>query len=88
MPDWTTGGQRYQERVELARQRESQRAKDETRDPRPIRVGRSPKTISNAIVVLSAMLGKAVEWNYIVVSPAAKLKRPVDDREPGEKCAP
>jgi integrase len=86
--DWTTGGPRFQERVELARERESDRAKAERRKPRPIRVGRSPKTISNAIVVLSAMLGKAVEWSYLVVSPAAKLERPVDDREPGENMHP
>jgi integrase len=86
--DWTTGGPRFQERVDLAREREQERARGQRRDPRPIRVGRSPKTISNAIVVLSAMLGKAVEWNYLVVSPAAKLERPADDREPGENMHP
>jgi integrase len=60
----------------------------EHREPRPIRVGRSPNTMSNAIVVLSAMLGKAVEWNYLAVSPAARLRRPKDDRAPSSTMHP
>jgi integrase len=86
--DWSAGGPLFQERVGLARERERERARTERREPRPIRVGRSPKTISNAIVVLSAMLGKAVEWNYLAVNPAARLERPRDDREPGERMRP
>ena len=86
--DWTIGGPWFRERATLARDREQERARDQRRDPRPIRVGRSPKTISNAIVVLAAMLGKAVEWNYLVVSPASKLERPINDREPGENMRP
>jgi integrase len=86
--DWTAGGPWFEERVARAREREAERAREQRRKPRPIRVGRSPKTISNAIVVIAAMVGKAVEWNYLVVSPAAKLERPTDDREPGENMRP
>jgi integrase len=86
--DWATGGPLFTERAEAMRQAEAARAREERRRPRPIRIGKSPKTISNAIVVIREMLGHAVEWNYLAVNPAAGLRRPRDDREPGEQMRP
>jgi hypothetical protein len=59
--DWARGGPMFKERVRLAQERERARARDERRPARAIRLGRSPKTISNAIVVLSAMFKDAVK---------------------------
>ena len=81
--DWSSGGPLFEERVKAAREREIVRAREQNRPPRAIRVGRSPKTISNGIVVLCKMLGDAVEWGYLASNPAAKLKRPPDEREAG-----
>jgi len=74
--DWRAGGPRYRERVRLARELEATRAKVEGRPPRSVRLGNSPKTISNAIVPLREMLGHAVEWGYLSTNPAAGIKRP------------
>jgi integrase len=41
-----------------------------------VRLGRSPKTIANALVPLREMLGHAVEWGYIAANPAVAVKRP------------
>jgi integrase len=86
--DWATGGPVFQERVAAITEAEVQRAREQDRKPRPVRVGRSPKTISNAIVVIREMLGHAVEWNYLVANPAVGLRRPRDDRETGEQMRP
>lgn len=86
--DWTSGGPEFQRRLELAQQRENQRATEEQRPPRTIRLGRSAKTISNAIVVLSAMFKQAVQWNRIAVSPATGLERPKDDRPTEDQMRP
>lgn len=78
--DWHAGGPMFKERVRLAQERERVRAAEEGRDPRPIRIGRSAKTIGNAIVVLSGMFNEAVHWNRLTASPAVGLERPRDDR--------
>ena len=78
--DWLNGGPRFRERVRLAQGRERERARRQGREPRPVRVGRSPKTIGNAIVVASSMLGWAVDHGYLVANPAARLERPRDER--------
>ena len=83
--DWATGGPMFQGRAERARERENQRALEQDRPVRHVRVGRSPKTISNGIVVLCAMLGRAVEWGYLSVNPAANLRRPRDDRQASDQ---
>lgn len=57
--DWLAGGPGYQERVRLARELEAKRAKGEDCDPRPVRLGRSPGTISNTLTPLREMLGHA-----------------------------
>ena len=74
--DWVAAGPRYQDRVRQARQAEAIGAAEERRDPRPVRLGHSPKTVSNAIVPLREMLQHAVEWNYLTVNPAIGLRRP------------
>jgi integrase len=86
--DWAQGGPMFTDRVRLAQDRERARALDQRRPPRPIRLGRSAKTISNAIVVLSAMFKDAVAWERLAVSPAAALERPRDDRAPEERMRP
>lgn len=60
--DWAAAGPRYQERLCLSRERERERARQERRDPRAVRLGHSPKTIGNALVPLREMLSHAVEW--------------------------
>jgi Phage integrase, N-terminal SAM-like domain len=47
--DWLSGGPYYQERVRLAQEREATQAVVEGRHKRPIYLGRSPGTISNAL---------------------------------------
>jgi integrase len=74
--DWTRGGPRFQARVRLARERAQERARELRRKPRPVRIGRSPKTISNALVPLREMLGHAVEWDDLTSNPAERVKRP------------
>lgn len=86
--DWATGGPLFQERARSLREREAERARAEGRPLRHIRMGNSPKTISNGIVVLCAMLGRAVEWGYLAVNPATNLRRPRDDRQAGELMHP
>lgn len=50
--------------------------------PRPIRLGRAPGTISNALTPFVEMLGHAVEWEYLQANPAVGVKRPrVEHRE-------
>jgi integrase len=78
--DWLAGGPDYQERVRLAREIEAKRAKEEDRDPRPVKLGRSPGTISNALTPLREMLGHAVEWEYLTANPALGVKRPRIER--------
>lgn len=56
--DWLAGGARYQERLRLARELEAKQAREEDRDPRPVRLGRQPGTISNALTPLREMLGQ------------------------------
>jgi integrase len=74
--DWLAGGPDYQERVRLARELEAKRAKEEDRDPRPVKLGRAPGTISNALTPFREMLGHAVEWEYLTANPALGVKRP------------
>ncbi len=78
--DWTAGGARYRERVRLAVEAEARAAREEDRDPRPVRLGRSPKTIANALVPLREMLGHAVEWGYLSANPAVGIRRPRSER--------
>jgi integrase len=78
--DWSAAGPRFQERVRRAREQEAKAAREDRRDPRPVRLGSSPKTISNAIVPLREMLGHAVEWEYLAANPAHGVKRPRADR--------
>src|SRR5439155_24278833 len=63
--DWLAGGPYYQERLRLARELEAKRATEERRDPRPIPLGRSPGTISNALTPLRQIVGHALEWEYM-----------------------
>jgi integrase len=86
--DWTDGGPMFRERVALAQERERARAQEANRPPRPIRLGRSPKTIANAVVVLSALFGDAVKTGRIAASPAVALERPKDDRPTDERMQP
>jgi integrase len=90
--DWLAGGPHYQERLCAARESEARRVREERaaeaeraiaeRRParhikgRPVRMGRSPGTISNALTPLREMLGHAVEWEYIAANPAAGVRRP------------
>jgi integrase len=80
MSDWIAGGPRFQERVELARSQEQRQGKEEGRKPRPIRLGRSPKTVANALVVLKEMFKHAIKWNYLSTNPASEIKRPRVER--------
>jgi integrase len=77
--DWLNAGPLFTARVELAREREADRAREQQRDRRPVRIGRSPKTISNAIVVLGATFKRAVDVGYLAANPAARLERPHND---------
>jgi integrase len=86
--DWAAGGPWFKERVQLAQDRERQRAAEKRRPARSVRLGTSPKTIGNAIVVLSAMFNDAVKWQRIAASPAAALERPKDNRPPDETMRP
>jgi integrase len=80
--DWSAGGLYYQERLRLARELEERQAREERRDPRPVRLGRAAGTISNALTPLREMLGHAVEWEYIAANPASGVRRPrVEHRE-------
>lgn len=74
--DWSTGGTAFERRLGAARQAEAERARGLGRDPRPVRLGRSPKTIANALVPLREMLAHAVEWGYLNANPAAGVRRP------------
>jgi integrase len=74
--DWLAGGPHYQERLRLAREAEAKRARDEDRGLRPVKLGRSPGTISNALTPLREMFGHAVEWEYLTANPALGVKRP------------
>jgi integrase len=74
--DWSAGGPHYQERLQLARELEERQAREERRDPRPVRLGRAAGTISNALTPLREMLGHAVEWEYLAANPAAGVRRP------------
>jgi integrase len=86
--DWAAGGPDFVDRVAAAHTRERARALAERRPARTIRVGRSAKTISNAIVVLSAMFKDAVAWGRITASPASALERPRDDRPIDDRMRP
>jgi integrase len=74
--DWLAGGLYYQERLRLARELEGKQATEKRRDPRPVHLGRSPGTISNALTPLREMFGHAVEWEYLAANPAAGVRRP------------
>jgi integrase len=78
--DWLAGGPGFRERVRQARDLEAKRARDEDRDPRPVKLGCSPGTISNALTPLREMLGHAVEWEYLTTNPALGVKRPRVER--------
>lgn len=86
--DWTARGPMFKERVRLAQERERVRAGAQGRKPRPVRIGSSPKTIGNAIVVLSALFKDAVAWQRLAASPAVALERPRDDRAGEELMRP
>jgi integrase len=74
--DWLAGGARYQERLQIAREAEARAADEEDREPRSVRLGKSPGTIANALTPLRKMLGDAVEWEYLATNPAVGVKRP------------
>jgi integrase len=74
--DWQAAGPAFQRRLLHARELEAARAREADRDPRPIRLGHSPKTIANALVPLREMLGHAVEWGYLTSNPADGVRRP------------
>jgi integrase len=82
--DWTSGGPRYQGRLEAARKAEAALAEAQGREPRGVRFGRSPKTVANALVPLREMLGHAVEWGYLTANPAAGVRRPRTERRHDE----
>ena len=83
--DWVHGGPGYLGRVERARARERARAEGAGRAPTFVSVGRSAKTVTNAIVLLREMLGHAVEWGYLARNPAVGVRRPRDDRRSEER---
>ena len=70
--DWATAGPKYQERPRAARELEHARARGERRHARAVRLGHSPKTIANALVLFREMLGHAVEWGYLSLNPAQR----------------
>jgi integrase len=78
--DWAIGGPRFTDRFRAARELEQQRARDEQRHPRAVRLGHSPKTIANALVPFREMLGHAVEWGYLSANPAERVRRPRMER--------
>jgi integrase len=78
--DWATAGPRYEERLRVARELELGRARMESRHPRAVRLGYSPKTIGNALVPLREMLGHAVDWGYASSNPAERVRRPRVER--------
>jgi integrase len=78
---WLGGGIKYQERLQKAREAEAERARAAGRQPRPVRLGKSAKTIANALVPLREMLGHAVEWDYLAANPADRIRRPRVERE-------
>jgi integrase len=84
MSDWVAAGPRYQERVRLMREHEQHRATEQGRTPRPVRLGHSPKTVANALVVLREMFKHAGEWHYLSSNPAAAIKRPRVERNVDE----
>lgn len=79
--DWLAGGPRYKERLRRGRELEQAVAREERRDPRAVRLGREPGTISNALTPFRKMLGDAVEWGYLTSNPAAGVKRPRVEHE-------
>ena len=74
--DWTAGGPKFHARQRSAVELEAVAARDASRDPRGVALGRSPKTISNALVPLREMLSHAVEWGYLNANPAVGVRRP------------
>jgi hypothetical protein len=80
--DWSRGGPMFAERVKLAQERENARARPASRPARRVRLGRSPKTIANAIVVLSALFKDAVRWDC---SPRALPRRSNGRRTTGRR---
>ena len=52
------------------------RSAEQGRDPRAVLLGQSPKTISNAIVVVKKMFADALEWDLVGANPAAGIRRP------------
>ena len=74
--DWLAGGARFQLRLQRAREVELRRAREEGRDPRAVRLGRSASTVANALTPLREMLGHAVEWGYTTTNSAAGVRRP------------
>lgn len=74
--DWATAGPRYESRLRAFRRHEEQRAREEKRPARPVRLGHSPKTIANALVPLREMLSHAVDWGYLSSNPAERVRRP------------
>jgi integrase len=78
--DWLAGGPRFQGRLRRAQELERKQAKEEGREPRPVRLGRSPGTVSNAITPLREMFAHAVEWEYLSANPAVGVRRPRVER--------
>ncbi len=74
--DRATAGPGYQDRLRLARDLEQERAREERRNARAVRLGHNPKTIGNVLVPLREMLGHAVEWRYLSTNPAQRVRRP------------
>ncbi len=85
--DWSRGGPMFEARQALAVERETAAAAAEGRPARAVRLGRSPKTIGNALVPLKRMLRDAVRWGYISANPAVEVERPrVESRHDEMRC--
>ena len=74
--DWQRKGPDFQERLLLAQERETARAQAEGRPARKVRFGNSAGTIKNVFIPFREMLGHAVEWGYLEVNPATRIKLP------------
>ena len=81
----TTSEVYFQERQRLAEEREAIRARERGRRPRPVRFGRSAKTIRNVFVPFREMLGQAVKWDYLEVNPAIGIELPEREWKDEEK---
>lgn len=82
--DWLAGGPHFRERERAMNELEKQKAAAADRPARKVTLGRSPKTVANAVVPLKSMLSQAVRWHYLSSSPAAEVRRPRVERSHDE----